>query len=175
MKWSQLISRIRDLLAESVRDRIDFGITRYGRSKDASRGWITIDKVEVLNLSTIEYNYEWYGRHREEGWDYGDGWKELNDANVFAAYHLILALREYLNLAIDAIQKSDDPLIRAFGMLDARMGNPTGPRLAESQRGRERKGNPSSMGRPGRIGSVIVSYLMGLQYPAGRITMVWNS
>ena len=48
MQWSQLKKRIQGRLVESVRHRIDFGITRYANSYTMSRAWIRIDKIEIL-------------------------------------------------------------------------------------------------------------------------------
>jgi len=66
MNWSQLKKRIKNHLAESIQKRIDFGVTRYANSYTMSRGWIRIDKQEVLNMSTIEFECEEWKRHRNK-------------------------------------------------------------------------------------------------------------
>ncbi len=70
MKWSQLKKRIQGKLIDSVCKRIDFGITRYANSCTMSRGWIRIDKQELLNMSTIDFEIEEYGMHPSGHYDY---------------------------------------------------------------------------------------------------------
>lgn len=106
-------------MAESVRGRIALGSTVYRHSSDEEgRGWIAIDKQEILNMATIKYHFELW---RREG-DDAEREQELHDRNLFAQWEWHRALRTYLNLSIDDVLKSDSPLIRAIGMLDARLG-----------------------------------------------------
>jgi hypothetical protein len=84
MKWSQLKKRITSQLADSVRNRIDFGTTRYANSYTMSRAWIRIDKKEILNMSTIDYEHASYARHQPQQNDYKEIGKALNEANILA-------------------------------------------------------------------------------------------
>jgi hypothetical protein len=53
MQWSQLKKRIEERLAKSVRSRVVLGSTTYRHSHDMEgRGWIAIDKQEILNIPT---------------------------------------------------------------------------------------------------------------------------
>ena len=104
-----------------MRNRIDFGMTHYANSYSMSRAWIRIDKNEILNMSTPEFNAAyWSGRLEQE--DLGSRITKLHDNNVFMSDDFGNALFNYLNLSTEKILESDNPIIRAFGMLDSRVG-----------------------------------------------------
>lgn len=123
MKWSQLKKRIESCLAESVRDRITFGSTTYRKAHDElGRGWIAIDKQEILNMASITFDFEVYSRDRAARENHEKLAEELHEKCIFAQWDLHRSLFEYLNLSIHEILHSYNPLIRAIGMLDARVG-----------------------------------------------------
>jgi hypothetical protein len=86
------------------------------------RGWLTIDKKEILNMPSITYEIELYQRAQHINHDCHRAGKDLHKDNLFSQSVLHQALFEYLNLAIEDILKSDNPIIRAVGMLDSRTG-----------------------------------------------------
>src|SRR5258708_39040258 len=55
MRWSKLKRSLEDLLAAAVKEHLQLHFTRYGRSPNSmmERAWITWDKVEVHNFSTV--------------------------------------------------------------------------------------------------------------------------
>lgn len=124
MQWSQLKKRIQAKIAEPVRERFDFGSTCYRKSHDREgRGWISVDKREILDLSTIKFEIEEYGRGRRDGRpDWETIKQELHQENLFSQWDLHRSLFEYLNLSIGEIICSGNHIIRAFGMLDSRLG-----------------------------------------------------
>jgi hypothetical protein len=61
------------------------------------RSWITIDGQEVVNMSNVE-------------------------PGGFVGYELGIALSEYIRLPLEKILESSNPIIRALGMIDRRMG-----------------------------------------------------
>jgi len=110
------------MLADSVRDRVVFGTTSYRKSHDQiGRGWITIDGKEILNMPSLDFEIEVYGR-RNLNATYEEMSKEVHDLNLFSQWDLQASLFACINLSIDEILASDNPLIRAMGMLDARLG-----------------------------------------------------
>jgi hypothetical protein len=118
MQWSQLKKRIDERLAESVRGRIELRSTSYRHSHDEEgRGWIAIDQHEILNMATIIFDAEYWGSRDRESKA-----QELHAQNRFAQWEWHRALFAYLNLSIQDILASENPLIRAIGMLDARVG-----------------------------------------------------
>jgi len=124
MQWSQLKKRIQEKIADPVRNRIDFGSTCYRKSHDQEgRGWISVDKTEILNLSSIKFDIEQYRKAREEGRrDYENISRDLHGKNLFSQRDLHESLFQYLNLSIDEIISSENHIIRAVGMLDSRLG-----------------------------------------------------
>ena len=130
MMWSQLKSRIESGFADPVRGRVEVWSTRYRRAHDeAGEGWITLDCQRLFSAGTLAFYQGYYGRVAEF---VGDG---LGRAAAHALVEQDMAARltlpqwsftrslfDYLNLSIDAILTSDNPLIRAFGMLDRRLG-----------------------------------------------------
>jgi hypothetical protein len=121
MQWSQLRKRIEGRLAESVRKRIRLGFTIYRKSHDhgEGRGSIEIDGVQVLDMSTYRFVFDYY-----DGPDRGTEARKLalHDKNIFEGWSWRTALEKYLNLSFIEILAFQHPLIRAVGMLDARLG-----------------------------------------------------
>jgi len=65
----------------------------------------------------------WYYPHDPEGRErFAKAVEEAHAANVFSRGEWHQALFDYLNMSIDDILKSDNLLIRALGMVDARLG-----------------------------------------------------
>ncbi|NLW49035.1 MAG: hypothetical protein GXY86_17105 [Firmicutes bacterium] len=124
MQWSQLKKRIFERFAQSVKERIDIGSTCYRKMHDQlGRGWISIDKKEILDMSTYTFEVEQYQMYRQNNNDWDQAAKQLHNQNLFSQYDLHNSLYNYLNLSIEQIMVSDNPIIRAMGMLDARLGH----------------------------------------------------
>jgi hypothetical protein len=123
MKWNQIKKRIETMLAASVRERLTFGVTSYRKCHDQlGRGWITIDGQEILNMPSLDFDIEVYRRRRAGPAPYEEAEKEVRSLNLFAQWDLHRSLCEYLGLSMDEILVSANPIIRATGMLDSRMG-----------------------------------------------------
>lgn len=141
MQWSQLKKRIENTFAESVRDRVQVWTTRYRNSHDqVGESWITIDKERFATMGTQSYYNEYYGtahRLREEreclnyqdpeqrdGYyrAYDEAEKSTKDKGIFASWEFNHSLFEYLNLPFDEAMTSENPIIRAFVLLDRRFG-----------------------------------------------------
>lgn len=108
MKWSQLRKRVKDTMADSVRDRIDLGATTYRPSREVGRAWIAIDGCEIASMMDCDCH----------GSDLTMGLGELEAVRCDWKN----SLEAYLSLSINDILASDNPIIRAIGMLDARLG-----------------------------------------------------
>lgn len=141
MKWSQLKKRIEATFAPSVVGRIEVWNTRYRGSHDAEgEAWFTLDGKRVWSMGSLSYmiaeSRETERIRRERGCaDWGDpnqrdgyraAWEEgrtsVHADGVFAMWDVNNALFEYLNLPIEEIQRSENPIIQAVGMLDERTG-----------------------------------------------------
>jgi hypothetical protein len=123
MQWSQLKKRIEAHFAESVKNRIKIGSTSYHHAHDQlGRSWIEIDGKEIINMCYYKFEVERYKRYQVNEGDREQIAQNLNENNLFSQNDWHSALNDYLNLSIDSIRKSEKPLIRALGMLDARLG-----------------------------------------------------
>lgn len=118
MKWSQLKKRISDHLADCVKTRVDFFSTAYRKAHDEyGRGWITIDKEEIINMDSMSFEIALYRSRNYEKKE-----KELFNKNIFSQWTLYHAISDYLNLSFPNILANEHPIIRAIGMLDKRLG-----------------------------------------------------
>jgi hypothetical protein len=105
MIWSKSRKALEALLADSVKDHVQFHITRYGPGISAlmTRAWITWDGVEIATMSTIE--------------------NELRPETApFSRWDFTNAVETYLNSTIASALASDNAIIRALAMLDRRTG-----------------------------------------------------
>jgi hypothetical protein len=141
MHWSQLKKRIEALFADTVQGRVELHTTRYHKAHDQmGRGWITIDKVQIINM--CDYNFEcrqWEEASRlrqtsgnvdfrnpahQEGYyqAYDQAQETLHAKAVFPRWEFTRSLFDYLNMPVTDILKSPNPIFRALGMLDHRVG-----------------------------------------------------
>jgi hypothetical protein len=122
MQWSKLKSRVKDLICPELRDRIDFHLTSYRESHDgADKVWITVDRERVFSCK--HYPYEWAERQAYYDGLEGDKLKGvLREHEVHGPKDFGNAMRAYLEMPIDEALVSIDPLIRAFSIVDRRLG-----------------------------------------------------
>lgn len=142
MKWSKQKKLLESLLADSVKDRLKFHITRYGPgfSTHMMRAWVTWDGSELVNFS----NAEWYGDRYEikeqlikinghvklpapdhpRGYitAYDQANEILNKQHRHSRDELVYAIEEHCTLSIEAALESEDPIIRALAIVDRRVG-----------------------------------------------------
>jgi hypothetical protein len=99
------------------------------------RAWITLDGEEILNMVHIwKWLYEvkkraalkagetdlWKWQNYEEYKEEAE--KELENDSYFTQTHLGSAMHDYQSLSAEEILTSENPIIRAIGMLDRRIG-----------------------------------------------------
>jgi hypothetical protein len=122
MQWSKLRSRVKDLICPELRDRIDFHVTSYRGSHDgADKVWITVDRERVFAYK--HYPYEWAERQAYYDGLKGDKLKEVLLKNeIHGPTDFGKAMRAYLDMPIDDALVSVDPLVRAFSIVDRRLG-----------------------------------------------------
>jgi hypothetical protein len=122
MRWSKLKQLVEERFAPSVKGRVSLSMTRYhGAHDQEGKGTIVVDGKPILNIS----NYlVWREGHfaQRSGLNRDEASNALSDNNIFSTDDFWIALDRYLNLSIDEIVISNNALIRAIGMLDARLG-----------------------------------------------------
>ncbi len=141
LQWSQLKKRIESLFADSVKGRVELRTTSYHKAPDQmGRAWITIDGQEAINMCTFAYEVTHWREAKKlqqatgctdyRNPEHRDGYYSaheeaanmLKDTAVFSQSQFYRSLFAYLNLSIEQIVSSPDPIVRAIGMLDRRLG-----------------------------------------------------
>jgi hypothetical protein len=122
MQWSKLKSRVKGLICPELRDRIDIHLTSYRESHDgADKVWTTVDGQRVFSCK--HYHREWaeaeayYGSLRgEQVTDFLKS-REIHGPGDFGN-----AMRSCLDMPVGEALKSSDPLVKAFALVDRRVG-----------------------------------------------------
>jgi hypothetical protein len=110
MRWSKLKQLVEDRMADSLQRRVEVHSTRYhnDRWQEDSRGWLTIDKCEVTNFSSLSYPY-WTTASSPQ--------KYISEKAEFEQ-----ALGHMLTLSSEQMLASQNAIVRALAMLDRRLG-----------------------------------------------------
>ncbi|MFD2442647.1 nonribosomal peptide synthetase [Bacillus sp. CGMCC 1.16607] len=150
MQWSKTKATLEGFLCDSLRGRIKIYATIYRKFHDGpSRVWITFDKREILSGSDVSYsnahekiyqqikedrklkripyntdfNVRYNSLERKELTKASDDAEEiLIKQSIFESYHLFAPFMKYSSLSIEDVLKSENIIIRAFSMLDKRLG-----------------------------------------------------
>jgi hypothetical protein len=122
MQWSKLKSRVKDFICPELKDRIDFHLTSDRGSHDgADKVWITVDGQRVFSCK--HYPYEWAEAEAYQGGLRGEQVREqLRQKEVHRPKDFGDAMRAYLDMPIREALESKDPLVRAFAIVDRRLG-----------------------------------------------------
>jgi len=133
MQWSKLKTRVKERICPELRDRVDFHLTSYRRSHDdADKVWITIDGEPLLKMK-----YYAYHTAHHEAWICGlEGAaikSLLSELEIFQPRDFGNAMRTYLDLPISDALASPNPLIKAFAIIDRRVGKRTLAKLEISE------------------------------------------
>ena len=133
MQWSKLKTRIKSFICPELKRRIDFFVTSYRESHDgADKVWITVDREKLFECK--HYPFEW-----AEAEAYHSGLRKeqvkvhLADKEVHSPGNFGNAMRVYLELPIEEALKSSDPLVKAFAIVDRRLGKRTLAKLEMSE------------------------------------------
>lgn len=141
MRWSKLKQRVEDQMADSLQHRVEVHAARYRNADDGDgRLWFTVDKQEVASMCDFRFRIKHHEIAEElrtvaGATDYHDPTQRkqyyaaydeaetiLHRDGVFGRGESNRILWDYLSLSIDNAVLSDNVLIRAFAMLDSRLG-----------------------------------------------------
>ncbi len=125
MQWSKLKSRVKALICIELRDRIDFHLTSYRESHDgADKVWITVDGQRVFSCK--HYPREWTEAEAYHGGLRGEQVEEsLKAREIHGPGDFGNAMRAYLDMPVGEALKSSDHLVKAFALVDRRVGKRT--------------------------------------------------
>jgi hypothetical protein len=123
MQWSKLKSRVKDSICPELKDVIDFHLTSYRESHDgADKIWITIDGKRVFSCKHYPHERAEMRAYSERGLR-GEGIKTfLREREIHSPNDFGDAMRAYLGLPVHDALLSTDPLIKAFAIVDRRLG-----------------------------------------------------
>ncbi|MEM8782011.1 MAG: hypothetical protein AAGE65_04055 [Planctomycetota bacterium] len=139
MQWSKVKSRWKELLAESVADRVDLHLSQYRRAHDGEGdAWFTFDRSEVLRFTNVDI-VDWresqqrdallkMGKHLEYGInEIGKSSHVTSTSDLprdwqFSQSDLLRALFFWINKPLEKSLACEHPLPRALAMLDRRVG-----------------------------------------------------
>jgi len=133
MQWSKLRSHLNEIVAPSVRKRVDFHLINYRKfSERANEFIVTIDGEKVFAASTSRHNIASYIKTRTTGLvAHGDGpepnevEKSLMQREVHAPQDITSSIRTYFDLDPRVALTSSDPILKALAMIDKRVGKRT--------------------------------------------------
>lgn len=148
--WSGKRKRLeQDLLAESLRGRVQYFITKYkdfNNSSTLSRFALRVDKKEIINANYLLYINSalplikgYYNNFNPKSDDvlrkmYNDNLADgnqtmisyiLNEDGVFSIWSILESLEKYLNQSIQQSIYDCNPVVRMFAILDRRIGKRT--------------------------------------------------
>lgn len=133
MQWSKLKQTIENRFADNVKGRVELFSTAYRKpNSNNGRGWITIDKEEIVNFATIKSRQNFGAYYHEatqtnclthpavEVSERTPG--ELIEEGEFSRFDLHNCCWEYLNLTIEEGLEHKSPIINSLAVLDKRLG-----------------------------------------------------
>lgn len=104
--WTKLKTKVEAFFSKETKGKVQLHHAVY-RPRKTGRAWIEIDKCEIVSM-TVMYDYV-YSPERYYGSEFGMDF-------------FLKSMREYLDLSFASILASGNPLIKAIGMLDKRLG-----------------------------------------------------
>jgi len=139
VQWSKVKTRVKALIAPSLRRRIDFHMTQYRvhhnhqgtvcTCRDAYDLWVTIDKQEVFRASYCRYASESWVFELKTGLSPRNQGLEgelvrdfFNRREIHDPWSVKQSLISYLGLNPHRALRSRDPIHKAFAIIDRRVG-----------------------------------------------------
>ena len=137
MQWSKLRSNIRSFIYPQLKDRIDIHCTRYHDAHDDyGEVWITVDKIKIQGGGY----YHWYKALSDmvspDKLNISHGFhkdfyspqietkevEEIMNKGIHSTNHIIWSLENYLNTPLEESLVSNNPIFKAFALVDRRLG-----------------------------------------------------
>lgn len=115
MRWSELRSKVEAEFADEIRDRVALHVTRHHSRSRCSRGWITIDGLEVANFCDWSVYYP-NPNHRPSYKDALAAYGELR------AWDFKVACWALIHEGVEPALASGDPLRQALAVLHRKFG-----------------------------------------------------
>ncbi|WP_445684010.1 SF0329 family protein [Viridibacillus sp. FSL H8-0110] len=138
MPFSKLKSDVENFLCESLQGKVELQSATHNQSRDdIPHIWLTLNKDPIFNVDDLAFiNGQIQGKYCSELLS-----KELQIAeqNKIASLHLYEAFTQYPHLSIVDALASTNPIIRAYSLLDRRVGKRKLKNMTAPQSSLERK------------------------------------
>jgi hypothetical protein len=126
MQWSKLKTKVKSFICDELADRVDFYVTSYRKSHDGvDKVWITFDGQKVFTIKHYDYAFA----ERNLYWTTELKQKEIQESllknEIYNPQEFGESLAEYLKLPISDSLTSSNPIIKAFAIIDKRVGKRT--------------------------------------------------
>jgi hypothetical protein len=133
MQWSKLKHIIESKFADKVKGRVELFSTRYTKPNSTTgRGWITVDKKQIVNFATLKSMHN-YGAYYHEATEtkcvthpaISDTERlegNLIEEGEFSRFDLHNCCWEYLNLTVEEGLEHKSPIINFLAIIDKRLG-----------------------------------------------------
>jgi hypothetical protein len=137
MVWSKIKKQIKEFIVADLKKRIDIYCTSYSKAHDdVGEAWITVDKEkiagggychwqvaempeELRNDSAITYAYndEYFSPIIKN-----ENILKIMNLGIHETSHITRNLGIYINTPFDILLKSNNPIYKAFAIVDKRLG-----------------------------------------------------
>ncbi|CAH1056301.1 SF0329 family protein [Paenibacillus pseudetheri] len=136
MDWSKLRILIRDFIVPELKKRIDIHVTRYHDAHDGyGEVWITLDGKKIfgggyyhwymnsLPIDTTSLNIQ-HGIHLDfyKTHIMSEEVEKIMNSGLHKTSHITDNLKSYLSTPFTEMLSSNNPIYKAFGMIDKRLG-----------------------------------------------------
>ena len=122
MQWSKLKTRVKNFIHPELRGRIDFHVTSYRRSHDeADKVWFTVDGQRVFCCNHYPH-FRALCFALNCGLSLEGARSAVREVEIFRPRDFGDAMRAYLDMPVADALKSSDPFIKAFAIVDRRVG-----------------------------------------------------
>ncbi len=140
MRWSKVKKLVENSFADGVKGRVKVYSTHYSLCR-CGRGWITVDKKELVNLCTEQSRNKYKALFHEASnvscavhsavLDKDRTPNKLVEDGEFSRFDLHQACWDYLHQSIKDSLESKNPLIKSLAVLNAKVGKGRLSKLAE--------------------------------------------
>jgi hypothetical protein len=130
MQWSKLKSRLKNFICPELKDRIDFHLTGYRKSHDgADKVWIVVDGEKVFSFEYYAFEFAEREAYHDLKMNEPQAKEWLRKNEIHRPKDFGDAAREYLNLSVKEALESPNDIVKAFAVIDKRVGKRTLERL----------------------------------------------
>jgi len=131
--WSKLKKKIKENIVPELQGRIDIHFTRYHSAPDeAGEVWIVVDKKKIAGGSDFNWHVSKFmddlsvkqRAYREFFLPIIEDQNVLKIMNLGMHYtsHIVGSLENYINTNYDLCLKANNPIYKAFAIVDRRLG-----------------------------------------------------